>query len=168
MHGRIQIAYNKLPVGLSDLLRHTPMAASQRRGPSALPPPRERLRPDGPPAKAEGMSGLADAAEAFRFREEVWTGTCQRFWLICVMKFDIPDSKQIRSKVSLLSPSTRARTRVMSTRGLTTGRYLVDVSLENQTALDDLRQDVMDLDQCERMSGCADCRESGRSERGVS
>jgi hypothetical protein len=54
------------------------MAANQRRGPSALPPPRERLRPEGPPAKAEGMRGLADAAEAFRFREDAWTGTCQR------------------------------------------------------------------------------------------
>lgn len=39
----------------------------------------------------------------------------------------------------------------MSTRELTTGRNLVDVSLEDQTALDDLRQDVMDLDQCERV-----------------
>jgi hypothetical protein len=57
---------------------------------------------------------------------------------------------------------------MMSTRGLTTGGYLVDVSLEDQTALDDLRQNVMDLGQCERMSGCAGvANQAGVSEAGV-
>jgi hypothetical protein len=56
----------------------------------------------------------------------------------------------------------------MSSRGLTTGGYLVDVSLEDKAALDDLSQDVMDLDQCERMSGCADCRDQAiASEAGI-
>lgn len=47
---------------------YTPIAASHRRGPSALPPPRLIPRPVCPGlTKAEGTSGLAEAAEFFRF-----------------------------------------------------------------------------------------------------
>lgn len=51
------------------------MAANHFRGPSELPPlPNARPpEPDDPPARAEGMSGFADAADAFRLRFEACT-----------------------------------------------------------------------------------------------
>lgn len=53
------------------------MAANHFRGPSELPPlPNARppeLELDDPPARAEGMSGFADAADAFLLRFEACT-----------------------------------------------------------------------------------------------
>lgn len=50
------------------------MAASHFRGPSALPPLANTLPADEAGlARAEGMSGFADAAEAFLFRLDAWT-----------------------------------------------------------------------------------------------
>jgi len=53
---------------------HTPMAASHFRGPSALPPLANTLPADEAGlARAEGMSGFADAADAFLLRLDAWT-----------------------------------------------------------------------------------------------
>lgn len=53
---------------------YTPIAASHFLGPSALPP-RANTRPadEAGFARAEGISGFADAADAFLFRLEAWT-----------------------------------------------------------------------------------------------
>lgn len=53
---------------------YTPMAASHFLGPSALPPLANTLpAAEEGFARAEGISGFADAADAFLFRLDAWT-----------------------------------------------------------------------------------------------
>lgn len=52
---------------------YTPIAANHFRGPSELPPRPNARPPEDELARAEGMSGLADAADAFRLRFDACT-----------------------------------------------------------------------------------------------
>jgi hypothetical protein len=68
----MHLLYNLLQTVTSTI--YTPMAASHFLGPSALPPlANTRPADEAGFANAEGISGFADAADAFRFRLDDWT-----------------------------------------------------------------------------------------------
>jgi len=69
----MHLLYN-LPSKDAIHISYTPIAASHFLGPSALPPlAKTRPADEAGFAKAEGMSGFADAADAFRLRLDAWT-----------------------------------------------------------------------------------------------
>jgi len=68
----MHLLYNLLQTDTSTI--YTPIAASHLLGPSALPPlANTRPADEAGLARAEGISGFADAADALRFRLDDWT-----------------------------------------------------------------------------------------------
>ena len=95
----------------------TPMDANHRLAPSPGPPLPLPLPPVGFDS-IDGSSGLAEFNEALRFRDEACT------------------ARQPQDPVSMTG---------MLLTMLTACRDFVDVGFENETTLDDLREDLIDL-----------------------